>query len=362
MMGARKWVGLFVVAMGFALALVPMASASTEASSGGQFSIGAVAPQLTSITFYNANRSATVTAAIPQNEYWIDIGVSDLNSIDDIKTITIWLYYTSNSSSQASIPNSTVNSSTFVILKYVRTPYSGEPGTWAFYYSNGTEIGTSFGTWKIVNQSDPTDWGATTGTFSVEIVVGKTAHEANDGKVPGDWEVQAEVVDNENLSATNGAYGYTVDWYGEIWVTQNFTFGTVEPGTVGNPINSTSSGHADYLDVYVISNGNYDINVKTNSTWVGINHKESLTVVNSTSTLSERQIRLNISDSDNVTTSTPVSTIYQNWLTNQSGPTQDGSASSGQGAHHYAYLWLDVGPGVRVDTYTGQVYFQVTNA
>ncbi len=362
MAGARKWMGLLMAALSFALALVPLASASSEASSGGQFSIGAVAPEVTSITFYNANKSSTVTAAVPQNKYWIEIGVSDANSIDDISNITVYLYYTTNSSSQGAIPAS-VSPSDFVILKYVRTAYSGQPGTWAFYYSNGTKIGTSFGTWEIVNQSDPSDWGATTGTFGVEIVVGKTAHEANDGIVAGDWEVLVKAVDNEGLVGNNSAYGYAVDWYGEIWVTNDFTFGTVKPGTSNNPINSTSSGHAGYLDVYVVSNGNYDINVKTNATWVGANTKASLTVVNSTATLGLKQIRVKINSTDNATAAMMLPTSsYANWLVDQTGPTEDGSASSGQGAHHYAYLWLDVGTGVPVDSYTGEVYFQVTNA
>jgi len=98
MAGAKVWKALFVMFVSLAMVAVPFVSASNEAGSSGQFSIGAVAPQITSVTFYEEDHTTQTNAATPGNKYWIDITISDLNTMDDIKEITIWLYYGTNSS------------------------------------------------------------------------------------------------------------------------------------------------------------------------------------------------------------------------------------------------------------------------
>ena len=334
-------------------------AAGSEAASSGQFSIGAVAPQITDVKFYESDGVTQTTAATPGNSYWIKITISDVNTMDDIKTITIWLYYDTNNSKVGAIPAGDTDPSSYVILKYVRSPFTDQPGTWKFYDATGNEIGTSFGTWQIVNQSDPETWDQSTGTFGVEIVVGKTAHEANDGRVTGDWDFQAKVVDKENLeSNVYTGYGYTVNWYGEIWVTQTFAFGTVNPESSNNALQSPETG---YLDVYVISNGDYDVNVKSDENWTGVNdNTRKVSVV--TSSPGAKQILLKINTNNDPSTAGAIQTTYTAWLSNQAGPTSDGDAANGQGAHHYAYLWLDVGSNIDQDSYVGQIYFQVTNS
>jgi hypothetical protein len=359
MTGARLWKVLFLMVVALSLMAVPGVKAGTEASSSGQFSIGAVAPQINKVTFYASDHTTEVTAATPTNAYWIDVQVTDLNTMDDIKEITIWLYYGTNSSQLSPIPAGNVNPQTYVILKYERTPFSDKPGQWAFYYANGTKIGTTFGTWKIVNQSDPATWDQSVGTFSVEIVVGKVAHEANDGKVAGDWNFQVKVTDNEGLqSNTYTGYGYTMNWYGEIWVTQTFAFGTVNPNSTNNKLTSPQTG---YLDVYVVSNGNFDVNVKGDENWTGVNNSSRVVKLVTTNP-GDKQIRIKINSINDPTSAGAITTTYTVWLNDQSGPTQDGSAANGNGAHFTAYLWLDVGTNIDQDTYVGHVYFQVTNA
>jgi len=166
-------------------------------------------------------------------------------------------------------------------------------------------------------------------------------------------------VDNENLeSNVYTGYGYTVNWYGEIWVTENFAFGTVNPQSSNNPLTSPETG---YLDVYVVSNGNYDINVKSDATWTGVNNNSrSVSVV--TSSPADKQIRLKINTNNDPNNAGAIATTYTVWVNDASGPTSDGDASAGQGANHTAYLWLDVGSNIDQDTYVGHIYFQVTNA
>ncbi|NJE30283.1 hypothetical protein E3E38_04350 [Thermococcus sp. 18S1] len=359
MAGAKVWKALFVMFVSMALVAVPFVSAGTEANSGGQFSIGSVAPQITQVKFYQEDHTTETTTATPGNKYWIDITISDLNTMDDIKEITIWFYYDTNNTKVGGLPAGDTSSSSYVILKYVRTPYSDQAGTWKFYDALGNELGTTFGTWQIVNQSDPTVWEQSTGTFSVEIVVGKTAKEANDGIAPGDWDFQVKVKDDANLeSSAYTGYGYTINWYGEIYVTPNFAFGTVSPQSNDNPVMSPSTG---YLDVYVVSNGNYDVQTKSDVNWTGVSDN-TLKVNVVTAPPGDGQILLKINTNNDATTANAIATTYTVWLDNQNGPTSDGSAANGQGAHHYAYIWLDVGNNIAQDTYVGHVYFQVTNA
>jgi len=338
---------------------VPFVSADSEASSGGQFSIGSVAPQITDVKFYEQDGKTETTEATPGNRYWINITISDLNTMDDVKEITIWFYYDTDNTKVGGLPAGDTSSSTYIILKYIRTPYSDQPGTWKFYDALGNEIGTTFGTWQIVDQGDPDVWDQSTGTFSVEIIVGKTAKEANDGVAAGDWDFQVKAVDDSNLeSNAYTGYGYTIHWYGEIWVTESFAFGTVSPQSNNNQVTSPSTG---YLDVYVVSNGNYDVQTKSDITWTGVvDNTRSVHVV--TASPSDGQIQLKINTNNDPSSASAIATTYTVWLDDQTGPTQDGSASSRNGAHHYAYLWLDVGGNIDQDTYVGHVYFQVTNA
>ncbi|AEK73128.1 hypothetical protein GQS_06150 [Thermococcus sp. 4557] len=359
MAGAKVWKALFVMFVSMALVAVPFVSADTEANSGGQFSIGAVAPQVTDVKFYEQDGKTETTQATPGNKYWINITVSDLNTMDDIKEITIWFYYDTDNTQAGGLPAGDTSSSSYVILKYVRTPYSDQPGTWKFYDATGSEIGTTFGTWQIVNQSDPDVWEQSTGTFSVEIIVGKTAKEANDGVATGDWDFQVKVIDDSNSeSDPYTGYGYTINWYGEIYVTPNFAFGIVSPQSNNNPVTSPNTG---YLDVYVVSNGNYDVNVKSDTQWIGVTDSTGYVNV-TTATPGDKKILLKINANNDAGSASAIATTYTVWLDNQNGPTGDGDASAGNGAHHYAYLWLDVGSNIAQDTYVGHVYFQVTNA
>ncbi|CAD5243290.1 hypothetical protein [Thermococcus camini] len=359
MAGAKVWKALFVMFVSLAMVAVPFVSADTEASSGGQFSIGAVAPQITDVKFYLDDHTTQTTSATPGNAYWIDITISDVNTMDDIKEITIWFYYDTNNTKVGPLPAGGTDPSNYVILKYIRTPFSDQPGTWKFYDATGNEIGTTFGTWQIVEQADPQTWDQSTGTFSLKIIVGKTAREANDGVAAGDWDFQVKALDNENLeSSVYTGYGYTINWYGEIWVTDSFAFGTVNPQSNDNALTSPSTG---YLDVYVISNGNYDVNVKSDATWTGVNNNtRSVQVV--TAPPGDKQILLKINVNNDASAAGAIASTYTLWLDNQNGPTGDGDASAGNGAHHTAYLWLDVGSNIDQDTYVGHVYFQVTNA
>ncbi len=348
------WLAMLVINLTMLTAMADM-----ETHSQGQFSIGNVAPNVQSLTLYESDHTTTTTTMNPTNSYWLDIEITDANSIDDVASITVKLFYDTNAGTVGTEPDST-DSKNYVILKYTRSAGSGTSGSWEFVDEGGNGQGTSYGSWQIVDSEDPTDWTATSGTFSVEFKVGKVAHEA-DG-TNDDWDIKITAEDSASNSGSNSGSSYSMQWYGEISAGDaSFDFGSTSLGSTDVAI-VTPSDHN--VDLTVISNGNYKIQVKasdatgSNDYWVGNNFGGHANIV--TSDPGSGEIRLKVDDDSDHTsglvTIPPQSQGYADWLTSQTGPTEE----SGDTVH--AYMLLDIGgSGLLQDTYVGHVYFQVAN-
>ncbi len=338
----------------------------TESSGTGTFQIANQAPSVTSFHWEDTTGN-TVTGEIgftPNTEYWLIIDVSDSNSIDDIVEIKVQFFYDTSNAAVGTPPTS-VSKQQYVILKYTRSAGTGTAGVWKFYDESDNELGTTYGSWSITDKEDPTDWTLTSGTFKVKIKIGKVAHEANTGN-SDDWDCIITAKDSQGDTGSNQAYGYKINWYGEITVIDtSFDFGTVNLDSENNQLSTPADKN---VDLKVVANGNYNINVKasdstgSNDYWVGDTYGKHATIVKNNP--DSGQIRLKV-DSDGTPNSNdevvinPQSLDYNSWLTGQSGPTNDDEDG---GQVHQAYLYLDVGPGgLLKDTYRGKVYFQVEN-
>jgi hypothetical protein len=318
--------------LALAAGLVPsLAYAASEGTIPGSFVLGNVAPTIGTIQIYEEG-DGTVAVLSPQTEYYIRVPVTDSNSLDDLISITVTLYYDTDGVYNIGDMPGSGNTQTCAIMTWTNLGDS-----WTIDAGGGST------TWSLVtaNCSAPSML-ATTGNFDFHFKLGKVA-KATAGV--SEWHVYAIARDSSN-SGSKYATGYSVSWYGEIYnVTLNAYWSSVILGEVNHPADSEVS--ASY-----ISNGNYSEQVKTNSPW-SINGSVNASL-NTAGTPGDKEFSLKASESANISEAIQVSTSYIS-IDDEETMTDDIGF-----IHAHNTLWLSLGStGLIPGTYTGVVSYKI---
>ena len=290
-------------ALGFLLAILLLvasampAFAATQGDVTGTFGINA-APSVTSVTLTDAT-------LVPQSSYTITVTVSDADTIDDIQTVVMKLWYDSNGGTpiESEFTSATADAKIAAVLTWTKSGQSGVP-----------PVLTPSSTWNLDTYTVPSSSGDFTGTsftWSYTVKIGKVATETTG---TDRWQIGAKATDvatasNFNFDSTNAS----MSWYGEVSVpSTTVNWGTVSPGT---NFGGTNSQQALGVTVTYVANGAYDEKVKSSATWNGSGYA----VVSGTHNGGQNQATLSDSGADFVTAGVAAGDIVHNTTDGSSG-------------------------------------------
>jgi hypothetical protein len=313
--------------------LVPVvAFADTEGQSTGSFTTQNVAPTVDSVVLYTTGGSpVTTTAMSPLVEYNVKVGVTDANTLNDLDTVVVTIYYDSDGVyDEADVP-STGNTQTVAIL----TCDVGVSPVWSIDPTGG---GT---TWSQQTSVQPTPLTATTGTFEFHFTPGKVATEAT-----GKWYIYAKATDKATDTGDSHQDTLDMNWYGQIAVS-----GSVEFGAVALDCDDVASSA---VSATYICNGDYSEQVKTTSPWTALDGSVAL---NTAGTPGAGEFSLKADDGTTLAEAVQILSADYVDIATDAGLTLEAGDTTADNT-----LWLSLGSsGIPRGTYTGTVYYQIAN-
>jgi len=329
-----KMVFSIIAVIAVALSLTPgVAFAATTGTSSGSFQCGNVAPTVNSIT---CNWSTTMT---PQAYYQITLDVTDANTLNDLDTITVYIYYDANGEYNTGDRPGSGNVSTCAILEWEN------PSTWTIDPSASTTWG------KVESNCSVPTLSASNGNFIFAFQPGKVARET-----PGadEWHIYV-VADDGTATGDNYKENQEMAWYGEITVnTGSVNWESVNPNQDFQEGDPSEEGS---ISVKYVANGAYDEKVAASSSWTGA--PSGTAALDAEGTPSANEFSLKADDtgtlpsgSDGLVTASPAYITIDNAgdFTAEAGDTQTNNA-----------LWLKLGTPFTSATYSGTIYYQIAD-
>ena len=264
----------------------------------------------------------------PQEEWTnITISVTDYNTLADVNQVNVTVFYDA-AGSDPSAPGTT-NVSTCAILTWTR---GGSP-VWS--------LAPASTTWTInaAGCSAGSD-SATTDNWVFSFKVGKVATHSPS---TDDWDIYAKATDSASQTGDNYLRDVEMNWYGEITVnTVNISWGIVSPGC--------SNETSPVVNITYICNGNYSEQVKTSQNWTSASGNVAL---NTTGNPGTGEFSLKADDDDTLVDAVQVLSASYTTFDTGNQTTESGNAENNN------HLWLSLGSGIPVDTYSGTIYFGI---
>jgi len=333
-----KWLFSIIAVISLALALSPGVAFAASDTAAGTFGCNNATPAVTAVALYLESDNGAVTSMTPQVEYYVKVTVSDANTLDDLNTVKVWIYWdedgTFNSGQKVEGNTSTGASITWT---------NADPDTWVINPSAST-------TWALVegNCSSPT-LTAASGDFEFNFKPGKVAKES-----PGadEWHIYAEAYDGAT-TGNNNQEGREMNWYGEInVVTATVDWGNVDAGLAfgeGDP--SEEAG----IDVVYIANGAYDEQISATTTWTSAGAGPDATLDTDGTPSAANSFSLKADDTATMGSEVNVSGAYQ---TIDDAGTITGESGNDENANS---IWLSLHATFVIDTYSGTIYYQIAD-
>jgi len=335
MISMRTMVSIAVV-MAILVALVPTVALAAEDFAGGSFTLGNDAPENVTVALTDTGDVAA-TAMDPQVEYKVKVTVTDNNTLDDLDTITVTIYYDADGTYNTGDRPGAGNVQTASILTWT----NADPDTWVM------DAVSEAGSWSIGTCTAPSMTDST-GTFVFLFTPGKVAKETTGS---AEWHIYAVAYDG---TATTDGYqeDRTMNWYGEVTIDlTTIDFGSVALGVVDDP--------SPNFVLTNIANGNYKLNLKADSTWTGGSTAWQLSLDTIDENPGDTELALEADDDATEADAQLVTDAYVLFVGHGSdaGPTdEDGDDVSTN------TLWLSLGStGIVADAYSGTIYYQISN-
>jgi hypothetical protein len=276
-----------------------------------------------------------VNGMTPQSEYFIRVQVTDSNSLDDLVSLVVSLYYDPAHLYDFGTRPTAGNTQTCAIMTWT----NANPDTWTI----DTGVGST--TWSLVTgKCYPPSMTSTTGYFDFYFMPGKVAAETKQSD-ESEWDVYA-IASDHSSSNGNGLEGQTMNWYGEITnVTSNASWSSVTLSCVN--ISADAGISATY-----ISNGNYSEQIFASTLW-SINGSANASL-NIGGALSSGQFLLRANNTNNLLASVQVYGVG-NPQTVDNTRTITGEIGSTPSNR----LWLSLSDSLVPGRYTGTVSYKI---
>jgi len=329
----------FLVVLAMVLVLVPSTSVwaiGESGSSQGSFAVGGVAPNVTALEVYSDAACTLIAEALtPQVTYYVKATISDSNTLNDIKQVTIKFFYDIGATHPDEASITSGHEQTKAIFTWTKIG-----NIWAVDAGSGAS-------WAVISGSSVTPvMNNSTGDWIFAIKIGKTATESLS---PNVWDLHARATDHAGLTAGYYKWGKTVLWYGEVQInTPNVNFGNVALGSgFAADVNKVTGFSATF-----VTNGDYANNVKSSPTWTGSANIAVLDPNGNCTNAGEFAIK-----------GYPQDIFGQAYLLNSTGVNcRDGSQTFETGESiTTGTFWLKIATVFPVDVYNGTLTFTIVN-
>jgi hypothetical protein len=267
----------------------------------------------------------------PHVAYDVKVGVWNSNTLNDLTTVTVILFYDADgtyAAGEESGLDAEADQATF---------------TWTQATSTFAKTGPS-GTWAISDpaSSEPT-LTASTGIFEFRITIGDAATQTVN---PARWHVYAVATDG-SLPDSDTEENLTMQWYGAITVnTASVAWATVTPNMDWTPSDAAVS-------VKYVSNGHFHKAIKSlAASWTG---GLGATQVDSDSP-GQQEFALKATDSATEVDAVRFLTTYTDIGVSATQTTESGTTEINN------TIWLKTGTPFVTGTYSGTIYYQIANA
>ena len=288
------------------------------------------------IVWDTAGTPSAVTSMTPQVQYNAKVLITDNNTLDDLNTVKVTIFYDSDGAYSSEDVPATGNTQTAAILTWTN---GGSPA-WTVNPGSNTS-------WTIESDNcvAPLLTG-TSGNFEFHFKPGKVATETTGS---AKWHIYSEADDG---TATGDNYSANMDmnWYGEVaGITSTTSFGTVGLGS-----EATISGT---VSATFISNGAYDEQVKSEASWTGQTSAATLSLYIAGTDPGTAQFAM-LADDDG-TQDGAVQVLSAGYASIDDIGTQTGE-SGDTASNNHLWLWLG-GVGIPDEEYQGAVYYKIAD-
>jgi hypothetical protein len=332
-----KTVLSLIAVISLVAALTPGVAFAAEDPTTGTFTCANSAPSVSAVALYTTANATTETMN-PQTEYYVKVGVSDANTLDDLNTVKVWIYWDEDGTFNSANKVDPGNTQTGAIFTWT----NANPDTWAIDPSASTS-------WALGSCIAPTLTGAS-GDFKFYFTPGMVAKESPDAD---EWHIYVEAFDG-GATANSSQENLNMNWYGEIDViTTDVNWGDVDPGQVFAEDAPSENGS---ISVKYTANGNYSEQVAALGTWNGTG-ANSATLDATENVSNANQFSLRADDTDTMGSHVTVDTT-SNYKTIDDAGTITAETGNTEATNS---LWLKLSTTFVADTYSGTIYYQIAN-
>ena len=276
---------------------------------------------------------ATSTDMTPQVEYNAKVYVEHENTLDDLTTVTVRIFYDSDGIYVTGDESGSADTQTMAILTW-----TNGGGPWSIDPSAST-------TWELVSSScvEPSP-SASSGTFEFHFKPGKVATETI---TPAKWHLYAEA--NDGTATANATdEGKNMNWFGEITVpVTTIDWGTMVPGDgFGESTNQTD------ISVTYIANGAYNEQAAASSSWTSASGNA---ILDASGNPGENEFSLKADDTATLESAVLVAAEPTYVAIDDTGTqtTEAGDTVTNN------TLWLKLGQSLNEDVYAGTIYYRI---
>ncbi len=306
--------------------------AAEEGSATGSFAVGNASPSVTSVQLWTTGSPATTTSMTPQVEFNVKVAVSDANTLADIDTVTVRIFYDADGTYAGGDEAGAADTQTLAILTWTN------PATFAIDPSASTS-------WTTETSVTPT-LTASSGTFEFHFKPGMVSTET-----PGTerWHVYA-IADDGTATATGTDENKTMNWYGELTVnTASVDWGALAAGVDFEATDTDETG----ISVTYISNGDYDEQIASSAAWTSAGSDATLDVTGATASANEFSLK---ADDSTTFASAVLVTASTTYVTLDDTGAQTAEAGDTVTANT---IWLKLASTFENYTYSGSIYYKI---
>ena len=291
-------------------------------------------PADVSVELWTTGGSPSTTSIMtPQVEYNAKVYVEHDNTLNDLTTVTVRIFYDSDGTYVTGDESGSADTQSRAILTWTK---GGSP--WSIDPSAST-------TWELVSGScvEPS-LGEISGIFEFHFKPGKVATETI---TPAKWHLYAEA-DDGTATYNDTDNNKDMNWYGEITVNAaNITWGPIAPSTdFGDSTKQTS------ISVTYIANGAYNEKIAASSSWTSASGDATLDVGGNPGA---NEFSLKADDTATLESAVLVAAEPTYATIDDTGmqTTDDGDMVTNN------TLWLKLGTPLNEDIYSGTIYYRI---
>jgi hypothetical protein len=332
-----KWAFSIIAVISLVLALSPGVAFAAEGDTAtGTFGCNNAAPTITDVALMRQSTNLSESSMTPQVEYYVQFTAGDVNTLNDLETVIVYIYYDADGTYNVQTP--AAHTQTCAILTWTN------PTGWSISPSSTT-------TWTQNTSTVPSLTGSS-GLFKANFMPGKVA---NESAGVAEWHIYV-VANDSSLTGSGYQEDLEMNWYGQI----DMTTSSVDWGDVDAGLHFAEDGNSEETGITVtyIANGDYNEQIAASSPWLSTGPGADATLDADGVPSAANSFSLKADDTDTMGSAVDVNTEPSNYITIDSGGTLTSESGNPETTNT---IWLSLNDTFVADTYTGTIYYQIEN-